>query len=210
LKNQKKFVLMVGIFTSTLVISNVLAAKLWVVPYFGAVVPAGVIAYPITFLMTDVLGEVWGKKSAAYAVFTGFVCAILAVILGFLASWAPRAEYFSAEAQEHFAALFSSAGRITVASLVAYLVAQFMDVYLFHWLRDFTKAKHLWLRNNVATVVSQFFDTFIFIMVAFWGIMPLSLLVDMCIAQWVVKILLALVDTPFCYALVAWSKKEED
>ena len=208
MKNQDKFIMLVSIFSSTLVISNVLATKLWVVPYFNVVMPAGVIAYPITFLMTDVIGEVWGKQAALRVVKAGFVCALISLILGLLAVALPPAKYFSAESQDFFSVMFSGVGRITFASLAAYLVSQLNDTYLFHRLRELTGGKHLWLRNNASTIISQFFDTIIFITIAFYGIMPNNVLLELMIGQWGVKIFLALLDTPFCYWLVAWCYKE--
>lgn len=208
MKNQDRFIMLVSIFSSTLVISNVLATKLWVVPYFNVVMPAGVIAYPITFLMTDVISEVWGKQTTLRVVKAGFVCALISLILGLLAVMLPPAKYFSAESQDFFRATFSGVGRITFASLVAYLISQLNDAYLFHRIRGLTGEKHLWLRNNLSTIVSQFFDTIIFITIAFYGVMPNDALLEIMIGQWGIKILLALFDTPFCYWLVAWCNKE--
>lgn len=208
MKNQHKFVMLVGVFASSLVISNILATKLWLLPYFNLILPAGVVAYPITFLMTDVIGEVWGKKTVSSVVKTGFVCALIALLLGLIAVMFPPAKYFSADAQQYFAKMFAGVGRTTFASLAAYLVAQFNDVYIFHVLRDRHGAKHLWLRNNVSTIISQFLDTVIFIVLAFYGVLPATVLGSMIVAQWAVKIVLALIDTPFCYILVAWCNKE--
>jgi hypothetical protein len=204
MKNQEKFVMLVGIFASTLVVSNILATKLWVIPYFNIIVPAGVVAYPITFLMTDVIGEVWGRSITLSVVKMGFICALISLLLGLFAVMLPPAKYFSSSAQEFFAAMFSSAGRITFASLFAYWVAQLCDVFIFHKLRTLTNAKHLWLRNNVSTVISQLLDTSVFIVLAFYGIMPTSILGGMIVGQWCVKIVIAIADTPFCYLLVAW------
>lgn len=204
MKNQEKFVMLVGIFASTLVVSNILATKLWVIPYFNIVVPAGVIAYPITFLMTDVIGEIWGRTTTVSVVKMGFVCTLISLLLGLFAVMLPPAKYFSSSAQEFFATMFSGVGRITFASLCAYWVAQLCDVFIFHKLRTLTNAKHLWLRNNVSTIISQLLDTSVFIVLAFYGIMPTSILGEMIIGQWCVKTVIAAVDTPFCYLLVAW------
>lgn len=201
--NQHKFTLFVGIFISAQVISNVLATKLWIIG--GITIPAGVLAYPITFLMTDIIGEIWGEKTVNHVVNTGLVCSILAVILGLLAVQLPAAPFY--KSQEFFAQLFGSVGRITFAGLIAYIVSQKTDVWIFHRLREYTNTKHLWLRNNVATVISQLFDTVIFITVAFYGQMPLSLVGQMIIGQWVAKVIIALCDTPFCYLGVKWGNK---
>lgn len=203
LKVPRTFITLVAVFVTSLVTANVLATKLFA--FSGFTLPAGVIAYPITFLMTDVIGEIWGKKVVTRVVWAGFFCSILAMSLGFLAVLLPAAPFY--ERQEFFAELFGRVGRITGASLIAYLVSQLNDVWVFHKLKEYTNGKHLWLRNNVGTITSQFFDTVIFIVIAFYGIMPISVLLSMILSQWVIKILIALVDTPFCYWLVAWCKR---
>ena len=203
LKVPRTFITLVAVFVTSLVTANVLATKLF--SFIGFTLPAGVIAYPITFLMTDVIGEIWGKKVVTRVVWAGFFCSILAMSLGFLAVLLPAAPFY--ERQEFFAELFGRVGRITGASLIAYLVSQLNDVWVFHKLKEYTNGKHLWLRNNVGTITSQFFDTVIFIVIAFYGIIPTSVLLSMILSQWVIKILIALVDTPFCYWLVAWCKR---
>ena len=203
LKVPRTFITLVAVFVTSLVTANVLATKLFA--FSGFTLPAGVIAYPITFLMTDVIGEIWGKKVVTRVVWAGFFCSILAMSLGFLAVLLPAAPFY--ERQEFFTELFGRVGRITGASLTAYIVSQLNDVWVFHKLKDLTHGKHLWLRNNVGTITSQFFDTVIFIVIAFYGIMPASVLLSMILSQWVIKILIALVDTPFCYWLVAWCKR---
>lgn len=203
LKVPRTFITLVAVFITSLVTANVLATKLFA--FSGFILPAGVVAYPITFLMTDVIGEIWGKKVVTRVVWAGFFCSILAMFLGFLATVLPAAPFY--ERQEFFAELFGRVGRITGASLIAYLVSQLNDVWVFHKLKEYTNGKHLWLRNNVGTITSQFFDTVIFIVIAFYGITSTSVLLSMILSQWVIKILIALVDTPFCYWLVAWCKR---
>lgn len=199
----KTFTVLVSVFVTSLVISNVIATKL--ISVWGFIVPAGVVAYPITFLMTDVIGEVWGKQIVTKVVWAGFFCSILAMILGLIAVYLPPAVFYTE--QEFFAGLFGTVGRITIASLIAYLVSQFNDVHVFHYLKDKTNGKHLWLRNNVGTISSQFFDTAIFITIAFYGTMPIADLGMLALSQWLFKIMIALADTPFCYMLVAWCRK---
>ena len=202
LKIPRTFITLVAVFVTSLVTANVLATKLFMFGDF--ILPAGVIAYPITFLMTDVIGEIWGKKVVTRVVWAGFFCSLLAMSLGFIAVMLPAAPFY--ERQEFFAELFGRVGRITGASLTAYIVSQLNDVWVFHKLKDLTHGKHLWLRNNVGTISSQFFDTVIFIVIAFYGIMPMPVLFSMIMSQWVIKILIAVIDTPCCYWLVGWCK----
>ena len=204
LKIPRTFITLVAVFVTSLVTANVLATKLFMFGDF--ILPAGVIAYPITFLMTDVIGEMWGKKVVTKVVWAGFFCSLLAMSLGFIAVMLPVAPFY--ERQEFFAELFGRVGRITGASLIAYIVSQLNDVWVFHKLKDLTHGKHLWLRNNVGTISSQLFDTILFITIAFYGIMPTSVLFSMIMSQWLIKILIALFDTPFCYWLVAWCRNK--
>ncbi|MDD3399315.1 MAG: queuosine precursor transporter [Candidatus Methanomethylophilaceae archaeon] len=204
LKIPRTFITLVAVFVTSLVTANVLATKLFMFGDF--ILPAGVIAYPITFLMTDVIGEMWGKKVVTKVVWAGFFCSLLAMSLGFIAVMLPAAPFY--ERQEFFAELFGRVGRITGASLIAYIVSQLNDVWVFHKLKDLTHGKHLWLRNNVGTISSQLFDTILFITIAFYGIMPTSVLFSMIMSQWLIKILIALFDTPFCYWLVAWCRNK--
>ena len=204
IKIPKTFITLVTVFVTSLVIANVLATKLFMFGDF--ILPAGVIAYPITFLMTDVIGEMWGKTVVTKVVWAGFFCSLLAMSLGFIAVMLPAAPFY--ERQEFFAELFGRVGRITGASLIAYIVSQLNDVWVFHKLKDLTHGKHLWLRNNVGTISSQLFDTILFITIAFYGIMPTSVLFSMIMSQWLIKILIALFDTPFCYWLVAWCRNK--
>lgn len=203
-KIPRTFITLVSVFITSLVIANVLATKLFIFRDF--VLPAGVIAYPITFLMTDVIGEIWGKKIVSRVVWAGFFCSLLAMGLGLLAVMLPAAPFY--ERQEFFAELFGKVGRITGASLVAYLASQFTDVHIFHWLKELTEGKHLWLRNNVGTITSQLIDTMIFIVIAFYGVMPNPVLLSMIFSQWIIKIMIAVFDTPFCYWLIAWCKSK--
>lgn len=205
-QKERCFIYVSAIFFTSIIISNILATKLWMIG--GIIIPAGVIAYPLTFLMTDVIGEVWGKKRVYTVVWAGFWCAVFSMLLGFLAVQLPAAPFYADQA--FFARLFGSVGRITIAGLCAYMVSQTFDVWMFHVIRDRTGKKHLWLRNNVATMLSQVFDTTIFILIAFYGVMPTSALISMMFGQYIIKFIFALCDTPFCYLLIAYCNRQSD
>ena len=104
--------------------------------------------------------------------------------------------------------ILSGTPRIVFASLVAYFISQTHDVWSFHFWKKKTNGKHLWWRNNVSTITSQIIDTVVFIGVAFWGVLPGSVLIGMMLSQYAIKVGIALADTPFCYLLVRWLKKE--
>lgn len=199
---DKAFLLLASIFSGLLVISNVLAVKPVAVGG-GIIVPAAVLAYALTFPITDAISEVWGRKRATALVLAGFATSLVAAAMIRLAIWMPAAPFWNT--QEAFQDLLSSNFRIVAASMVAYLISQFHDVWAFSCWKKATGGKHLWLRNNASTVVSQLLDTVIFITLAFWGVWPEIL--PVIIGQFSVKIIIALADTPLVYLLVGWLKR---
>jgi len=198
--NDRSFILLVSIFVGALVISSVLASK--IITIFGLFVPAGVLAYCITFVVTDVISEVWGRERANRVVFSGFIALLITFLLIRLALWWDAAPIW--RGQEAFSAVLGSTSRIIIASFIAYLASQYHDVWAFHIWRKWTEERHLWLRNTASTVVSQFIDTLIFITIAFYGTMPVFPLIK---GQYLIKVLIALLDTPFVYLAVLLIRK---
>lgn len=194
-KNDSNLLLLNGIFITTLIVANILASK--VVTIWGFVLPAAVVAYPLTFLMTDVIGEIWGREEANRTVRNGFICQAISALLIMLAILLPVAPF--ADNQAEFQAILGQSFRVVFASMVGYLVAQCNDVFIFHKLKEKSNGKHKWLRNNVSTMLSQMIDTAIFITIAFIGTVPNIL--TMILSQYVVKAAYALLDTPFFYLL---------
>lgn len=194
-KTQQNLMLLTGVFLSSLIIANIVSAK--IVSFWGLVIPAAVVAYPLTFLMTDVIGEIWGKEQANKTVKLGFICQLISLALIGLAILLPVAPF--ADNQAEFQSIMGQSFRVVGASLVAYLIAQFNDVLIFHKLKDKTNGKHKWLRNNVSTMTSQLLDTAIFITIAFIGTVP-NIWV-MIASQYLIKCIYALLDTPIFYLL---------
>ena len=187
--------MLIGIFVSGLTIASVLASK--IIDIFGLYVPAGVLAYSITFIATDVIAEIWGKIRANMVVWVGFLSLLLVFLLVNLALLMPAAP--SWQNQVAFENILHGTSRIIIASFIAYLVSQFHDVWAFHFWKKLTSDKHLWLRNNLSTMVSQLLDTVIFITIAFYGIQPVWKLVW---GQYLVKLAIAALDTPLVYGTV--------
>ena len=190
------------LFTTCLLVANIIAVKL--VSIGGWVVPAGVIAYPLTFLFTDVISELYGRRIASRVIWVGFGANLLMVVLVFGGKLLPSAPFW--EGQPAYESILGMVPRIVLASMVAYLISQHHDVFAFHFWRRKTKARFLWLRNNASTMVSQALDTGLFIPIAFWGTVPTETLVNMLLTQYVIKLAIAACDTPFCYLLVALLK----
>ena len=204
MSNSKKLLVLASLFSVLFVVANILATKK--VEIGGLILTGGLVAFPFTFLITDMVNEVYGKKMAQTFVYIGFGSMIIALGLIQLCIVLPAAGFWT-DNQIMFAAVLKGTFRITLGSLVAYLVSQTHDVFMFSLLSKLTKGKHLWLRNNVSTILSQIIDSVIFITVAFLGVVPNSALLAMITGQWVAKFLIALLDTPFCYWGVRWLKK---
>ncbi|MDH4247799.1 MAG: queuosine precursor transporter [Deltaproteobacteria bacterium] len=190
------YLLLSMVFVAALLTANMISGK--IISLAGLFVPAGVLAYSITFAVTDVICEVWGNQRTQWVVRAGFLVQVLVLLLVQAAIYMPAAPFWPA--QEAYAAILGGTGRIIVGSLTAYAVSQTLDVYLYGWLKQRFNSRHLWLRNNVATFVSQLVDTSLFITIAFYGgEMPLLALIG---GQLAVKWSIALMDTPVVYLLV--------
>lgn len=198
-KTTNNLILLNGIFLTSLLIANVLSAK--IVTIAGAVIPAAVVAYPLTFLMTDLIGEIWGKEYANKAVRNGFICQIASLIMIGLAILLPVAPF--ADNQAEFKSIMSQSFRVVAASLVAYYCSQSWDVWIFHKIREKSTA-HKWIRNNVSTMTSQIIDTAIFITIAFYGVVPN--IWTMIFSQYAVKCVFAALDTIPFYLLTKGSE----
>lgn len=194
MNREKNLIFWNCLFITCLVIANILGAKL--VAFGNFVVPSAVVAYAFTFLCTDVIGELYGKEEANETVKRGLLFQIFSTILIFGAIKLPIAPFMQ-EFQEIFEKVLSNSFRMTIASLIGYYIAQANDVYVFHKLKEISNGKHKWLRNNASTVCSQFIDTSVFITIAFWGVVPDLFVVIY--SQFFIKMILALLDTPFFY-----------
>jgi hypothetical protein len=184
-------------FHATLVTANVVAVK--IIGLGGFFVPAGVLAYSITFPLADVITEVWGRYKARVVINAGIVTQALVWILVVVAIELPPAPFW--DLQGAYGAVLGQSNRIILGSLVAYYASQHLDVWLFALLRRLLQGRALWLRNNVSTIAAQTLDTVLFIGIAFYGKegYPIA---TMILTQLLVKYLIAVADTPFVYLLV--------
>lgn len=192
-KTDKNLLILNGIFITSLLIANVVSAK--IVTFGGLVIPAAIVAYPLTFLMTDVIGEIWGKEQANQSVKLGFICQIISLILIGLSILLPVAPF--ADNQAEFKGIMAQSFRVVAASLIAYYCSQSWDVWVFHKIRE-KGTGNKWLRNNLSTMTSQIIDTAIFITIAFIGSVPnIWVMIG---SQYLIKCVYALLDTiPFYY-----------
>lgn len=222
IKSEKKLNIMTALFCACLVISNVVACKVidTGIYLFGSVItiPGAVLCYPLTYLITDIVGEKWGKKSANRIVWTGLAAQLLATFIIMVTQYMPTV---SAETQKAYDMLLGQNWIFTLGSLTAYLVSQSLDVSVFHKIRDAYIKKHgstkggRWIWNNASTLTSQLVDTTIFCVIAFgvgfgWLWDNPQAVVNMVIGQYLVKACIALLDTPFFYFFTKRRSAEED
>nr|WP_321502913.1 queuosine precursor transporter [uncultured Dethiosulfovibrio sp.] len=179
----------------SVILANIQVVKL--VSLFGITATLGNIVYASAFLVTDILSENHGKEDAKQAVYIGFFSLIATtVIMNLALQFTAHPDDFAQGAME---TIFKIMPRLAIASLIAYGLSQTHDVWAFHWWREKTNGKHLWLRNNLSTLVSQALDSVVFTFVAFYGTLPLGVLWEIFISTYVLKFIVAACDTPFVY-----------
>jgi len=198
-----------ALFAGSIVLANILAAKLtWLtLPFTGGVAsPAGFVAFGVAYLASDLLVEFHGRKVAARTVNGTIALLIVSYALIYLSVWMPSAPFYGGQAA--FAGVLTSSGSIIAGSVVALGVAQHFDVRLFDRLAQRTNGRHRWLRNCGSTMTSQFIDTVLFISLAFavfpalglgGSVTPAGQLVSIIVGQYIVKLGVALLDTPVFY-----------
>ena len=195
-----------ALFVTTLVVSNIIAGKQ--VEFTATLVlPAAVILFPLTYILGDVLTEVYGYQRCRRVIWIGFSCNALAVAAIAISSWLRPAGFW--DGKDAYVLILGAVPRIVAASLIAYLVGEFVNSYVLAKLKVATVGRLLWLRTISSTVLGQLVDSGVFITVAFLGIFPASQVLRLVIAQWLFKVTYEVVATPLTYAVVGWLKRHE-
>ena len=192
------------LFATCILVANITAVKIIAVGSDG--IDAGIITYPLTFLISDVISEVYGRKTATKVVWLGFLVNLVMVSTIFLAGKLPAATFWTD--QPAYDTILGSVPRIVLGSMIAYIVSQNHDVIAFQMWRKFTKGRLLWVRNTASTLVSQGIDTFLFVIIAFSGLYSWDVLWSMIALTYTIKALAAIADTPLVY-LVTWYLKKD-
>jgi queuosine precursor transporter len=170
-------------------------------------ISVGLIPYPITFLITDLISELYGKKKANQVVVAGLVASVFVLGIVVIANAVPATSWSPVD-DETFSKVFGLTGVAVFASMVAYLLAQFIDIKLFHFWKKKTKGKNLWLRNNFSTIPSQFLDTAMVLgLLCYFGAIPWDNFGILFINGFAYKVIIALLDTPLFYFFTGWGKK---
>ncbi|WP_435624727.1 queuosine precursor transporter [Flagellimonas sp.] len=200
-----------ALFITSLVVSNLIFQKFFFWKPFGDVtvlgaplfeVSVGILPYPLTFLITDLISEIFGKKKANQVVVAGIFASVFSLAIIYTAS-AVSATDWSPVSDIKFKEVFGNTIVAVFASMMAYLLAQFVDIQIYHFWKRVTKGKYLWLRNNFSTFSSQFIDTFtVVLLLCSFGEIPWSLFYGLVISGFVFKVFIAFLDTPLLYFFV--------
>ncbi|MDT7830807.1 queuosine precursor transporter [Flavobacteriaceae bacterium S356] len=204
------FLILAALFIASLVTSNLIFQKFFYwypfdVEIFGSKlfeVSVGLLPYPITFLITDILSEIYGKKKANQVVIAGIFASFFSLAIIYVSQEVPATPW-SPVNDTTFVNVFGAAPLAVLASMMAYLFAQFIDIRIYHFWKKFTKGKHLWLRNNFSTFSSQIIDTLtVLLLLCSFGIIGWENFSGLLISGIIFKIMIAALDTPILYAVV--------
>jgi hypothetical protein len=206
---ENKTDILAGVFFMALIAANLLGGKITTI--FGIAVSVSIFTYPLTFLATDIIAEVHGKQKSYSLIMAGMICLLLLLLITYLSIILPaNARY---PYNDSYVTIFQTSIRFIIASVVAFVLAQFHDVWSFHFWKQKTHGKFLWLRNNASTFVSQFIDTVVFMFIAFYQVAPkftFGFIWQLIIPYFLFKIAFAIIDTPFVYLGVNWLKKSKN
>ncbi|NGZ89923.1 queuosine precursor transporter [Psychroflexus maritimus] len=204
------YLVLAALFIASLVASNLIFQKFFYFDFFGwhtFEISVGILPYPLTFLITDTISEIYGKKKANLVVTAGIFASAFSLFI-ILVSEAVPATAWSPINDETFNLVFGATGIAVFASMVAYLLAQYVDIQIYHFWKQRTKGKHLWLRNNFSTFSSQFIDTLaVLVLLCFFEKIEWSNFYTLLISGFLYKVLVAILDTPVLYAIVFGLKR---
>ncbi|RKE91898.1 queuosine precursor transporter [Ichthyenterobacterium magnum] len=204
---QRIYLFLAALFITSLVVSNLIFQKFFYwypldIEIFGTKlfeISVGILPYPITFLITDLISEIYGKKRANQVVVAGIFASLFSLLIILVADNVPATSW-SPVKDDMFSTVFGNSAIAVFASMMAYLLAQFVDIQIYHFWKRLTKGKHLWLRNNFSTWLSQFVDTLtILLLLCSFEIIAWNKFSGLLIAGFLFKVLVAAFDTPFLY-----------
>lgn len=199
------YLILASMFIAALVVSNLIFQKFFSwnpFGWFNFELSVGILPYPITFLITDIISEIYGKKKANQVVVAGIFASFFSMGIILLANYT-SAIPGSPINNELFTKVFGLSPIAVLASMLAYLFAQFIDIRIYHFWKRKTAGKHLWLRNNFSTFSSQFIDTFtVILLLCSFEVLPWSLFGTLLLSGFLFKVLIALFDTPLLYLAV--------
>ena len=214
-KANKLYLILAGVFIASLVSCNLIFQKffqfeIWL-PFIGNYTfeqSVGLLPYPITFLVTDIISEIYGRKKANQVVTAGLIASIFMLLVVTISDFMPAAPWSPVNGAT-FHQVFGLSGAAVFASMMAYLFAQYIDIRLFHFWKKLTHGKHLWLRNNASTIFSQFIDTFsVLALLCIFNVLSWDRFSVLLINGFLFKVFFAAFDTPLFY-LSSWYLKKK-
>lgn len=204
------YMILATLFITSLVVSNLIFQKFFYWNPFGLFqfeISVGILPYPITFLITDIISEIYGKKKANQVVVTGIFASFFSVLIVLVANYTPATEW-SPINDGLYTKVFGLSPIAVMASMMAYLFAQFIDIRIFHFWKEKTKGKHLWLRNNFSTFSSQFIDTFtVVLLLTLFDVLSWDVFGSLLLSGFLFKVIVAVFDTPLLYVAVYFFRK---
>lgn len=212
---RRLYLYLAALFITSLVVSNLIFQKFFYWHPFDLEVlgfrlfelSVGILPYPITFLITDIISEIFGKKSANQVVIAGIFASFFSIGILLVASEVPAISTSPVD-DATFHKVFAMSPLAVLASMIAYLSAQFVDIRIYHFWKTLTKGKHLWLRNNFSTFASQIIDsTAVILLLCIFGLLPWEIFWGLVVSSVLFKILVAAFDTPFLYLFVGIIRK---
>jgi hypothetical protein len=205
------YLILAALFVASLVASNLIFQKFFYWEPFGWYrfeISAGILPYPITFLITDVLSEIYGQKKANQVVIAGVFASFFSTLIVLITDFTPAIEN-SPVNDETFHQVFGLSPLAVFASMLAYLFAQFVDIRIFHFWKKRTQGKYLWLRNNCSTFSSQFIDTFtVVLLLCSFKILPWTIFTSLLVSGFLFKVVIAALDTPILYGIIFLFKRK--
>jgi len=199
------YLILGALFISSLVASNLIFQKFFYWDFFGIYtfeISVGILPYPITFLITDIISEVYGKRKANQIVTAGIFASFFSLLIIYISKEVPATSW-SPINDETFTKVFGATAVAVFASMMAYLFAQYIDIQVFHFWKRITKGKHLWLRNNFSTFSSQFIDTFtVLLLLCITEVIDWDRFGILLLNGFLFKVLVAAFDTPLLYLAV--------
>ncbi len=192
-----------AIIIFNIMLSNLQGPKLTVI--FGMETSLGVILYSSIYFATDLLSEKYGRKEAQGAVLLGFIISIIMVLMIFISLlFLPSETVYSHNVHNAMSVLFNFTPIFVFGSLFVYLITQSVDIWIFDAIKKKTNGRHLWLRNNVSTILSQGLDTVLYTLIVWAPIVGFWKAITLAMSKYIIKILIALIDTVFLYWAVEW------
>ena len=201
------FVIIAMAYVTCLLISNLIAGKMWAVTD-QITLPAAVVLFPVTYIFGDVFTEVYGFVRARLIIWMGFFCSFFAVAMYMLTIALPHPGFWGN--QEAFAVVLGTTPRVFVASLIGYLFGEFSNSMILSRMKVATGGDRLWMRTIGSTIVGEAFDSFLFVTISFAGTMQVKQLVTMIVCQYLFKVIFEAVCTPLTYGVVGFLKKKEN